>query len=516
MNVLTDKWVRVLGDKGSELISISEIGRSSHQLNAPNWDVENGTLLLLIAIFQTYFAPTSDEEWWERFEEPPNSDQILEAVDDSIPYFNLFGDSHRFMQAPVGKRREAVLSNTQKRACELFTSEYGENGFASKNQIGRPHKDQHRFFFNETKNTPIKIHVSDLAPLLYNIHVSGALKQCGNGTSCVRGNGIPTCILKGKNLWETIWLNVLNEEEMFHLMGDPEVALRLPWVDSVRGDVGPHKVNPHTVLWWMIRDIHLPDPDEEGCITFLFSDVLDKVTFGPRGPKWSYGWIHPLSPRTQMNDDGNIYVRKLSLSDNVGDWTYFRFGIQPKDKVPLAKAPNVRACERRFRVLSLGNYDVLPPVRLYGTILDQAKMCGVIDTYVPLYSVSEEDEEKIVNAAHILTDYISECTKVLKRTLKGLSVNVRDDVWKEVTDPFHDLLRMVSEGKGDPEEKLKSIKGATLDVFDQSLSTGLFRPVLSKDRDKATKKIPILERDYLEKKINKENAKALAAFKQLI
>ena len=84
MNLITDPWIPVIRKDGTDTIMPWQIAEAENpviEINAPRPDFQGALYQFLIGLLQTCFAPKNEDEWLERWEDPPQPDKLEVAFD---------------------------------------------------------------------------------------------------------------------------------------------------------------------------------------------------------------------------------------------------------------------------------------------------------------------------------------------------------------------------------------------------------------------------------------------------
>ncbi|MHC1629492.1 MAG: type I-E CRISPR-associated protein Cse1/CasA [Methanoculleaceae archaeon] len=491
MNLIHDRWIPVVDSSGSPaLISPSEIvdcdwAAGADALNAPRPDFNGALIQFLIGIVQTAHMPDDDDVWLDEFEEPPTSADLERSFSAYRDAFNLAGSGPRFMQDPTAIEGKSWPIES------LFIGMPGEN--TRKNNTD---------FFNKRDS------ISGVCPRcaaagLMSIMVNGP--QGGKGHRAgLRGGGPITTVILGRNLWETVWLNVLPRDEFYGNVPQQDhtgIADIFPWMGPLRTSEGGSSglrtgisdVNLLQMFWPMNLRIYLDfdDCNSGTCdICGEESDILIRNMYKrPAGVWYDESWRHILTPYYESN--GVL----LPVHCNPGGLTYRHWlGIVQTDSDYGGELPRV-VTQYYYRQTDCELPENLR-IWAFGYDLDKVKARCWYDSTMPIITVSPELQERFAkNAAQIVraADYIAQI--VHRQVKEGLyrsegeqgsiprSKNnditiVKHRFWKETEPLFYETLRGIKEAieSGEDirplkEEWVREVGRVVLGLFDFYVQT---------------------------------------------
>lgn len=316
-NLLVDSWVPVEDGQSTAYSSLKEIlcSEKDFKIRYPFDSIEMAALQILIGMTQYAFHPKTLEEIQERLKEPMDPDEFDERVTTLQEYFDLFHPVHPCFQ---------TASVPEKGSMSLGKFIPGMPGVVESGG------DQHTFF-NGTDEFN-KFCPACAAVCLYNRSVNApsiGSKHKGG----LRGGSAITSLVKGKDLRETIWLNVIPKETSDQIFsGDDEFT----WVTPPPhggGTVFAGQIGLNRGLFWIqLRAKFDTAERKEVCDLcgkttprpvvgiFVESNVVSKKeskTFGSF--KLEGVWPHPHSPRSLLYKKGKD--GKFSQPDEY----FFRF-----------------------------------------------------------------------------------------------------------------------------------------------------------------------------------------------
>ena len=299
MNLLNEKWLTVRRTNGEvEKIAPWEITCNSADplvsLTTPRPDFNGPLVQFLIGLLQTAAAPEDQDVWWEWFDSPPTPDTLREKFSAVANAFELYGEWPRFMQDLELRDSEA------KPISGLLIDAPGGNTLKN---------NQDHFVKRDT--------VSQLCPVctataLFALQTNAPSGGVGHRVS-LRGGGPLTTLVMGESLWQTIWLNVLPQDEFLSSSGNSKRQNPVdifPWLGPTRTSEAtshhklttPDDAHPTQMFWGMPRRIRL----DFGQTTTGSCDVCGAqgdsllTQYQTKNYGVSYeGWQHVLTPHTR-------------------------------------------------------------------------------------------------------------------------------------------------------------------------------------------------------------------------
>ena len=302
-NLINDKWIPVRRLDGTrEIITpwqvTDNIGSNpivSLDANRPDF---NGALIqFLIGLVQTTMAPKKDRNWRNGFNKPPEADELKTAFANVSHAFNFDGDSPRFMQD--FKLKEGVDSQIDKLLVEMP----GESTI----------EDNKDHFLK--RETVTKMCLPCCAMSLFTLQTNAPGGGRGHMTS-LRGGGPLTTIIMGDTLWQTIWINTLNESVFLDNCGNPSKnsdADIFPWMGPTRTSekkkkTYPEHMHPAHMFWGMPRRIVINFEIQDNGVCDLCDSITNNLAtsyfYKTHGIKYGEGWRHTLTPynKTKKNE----------------------------------------------------------------------------------------------------------------------------------------------------------------------------------------------------------------------
>lgn len=395
LNLIRDRWIPVRRRDGTvEKIRPAEVldfgpdgDNPAVAVAAVRPDFNSALIQFLIGIFQTAAAPKDKREWRRTWKKTPTVDAMQREFDDFAHAFEVEpgaeNDGPLFMQDldPLDKQKPKPVIQL------LLDTPAGQTLKYNKDHFTKDRGEQ--FLCPECA-------LLSLLSLQLNAPSGGA----GHRTS-LRGGGPLNTVILGRNLWETVWLNVLptqNQSGWTELVTNDLDAV-FPWLAPTRTsekksgtNTTPVDVHPAQVYWSMPRRIRLlpaeAAPAEKSCCELcgdqserLYSDYKTQNY----GVNYEGAWVHPLTPYS-TNKDGSPNPAKgqpggLSYRHWRGYVANFEDGNQTPAKVVA------RFTELGQSALAEGDdlFNFQPRLWAFGYDADNAKIRSWHESTMPIH-----------------------------------------------------------------------------------------------------------------------------------
>lgn len=413
--MINEKWIWVNRRDGKkEKISPWEItdqldSNPIISLAAPRPDFNGSLIQFLIGLVQTTMSPRNERDWRKYFINPPKMDELHAVFGEVSDVFNLDGNNERFMQ------NYEYFEGVENRVDALLMEMPGEKTL----------KDNTDHFVK--RDYISRMCVPCCATALFNLQLNAPSGGQGHRTS-LRGGGPLTTLVLGNNLWQTIWLNVITEEN-FERLGDINKGSKcdiFPWMGPTRTsekkgmETTPMDVNPKQMYWGMPRRIRLDfeNLSEGFCdICGCNSDRIVSNYFTKNyGVNYEGVWCHVLSPHRETKDSliplhpgpGGISYRHwlgLILNDSENGYhpslSLEKFVVKQPD---LIKLDNV--------------FQRSPQMWAFGYDFDNMKVRCWYESTMPLFNVPQNIRptfefivSQLVKTAEIIGNNTYDCIK---------------------------------------------------------------------------------------------------------
>ncbi|WP_425219733.1 type I-E CRISPR-associated protein Cse1/CasA [Ralstonia solanacearum] len=444
MNLLTTPWLTVLRQDGSEDIIAANAmtsGSPPVDLLAVRPDFRGALYQFLIGLLQTAYAPADQDEWRERWHQPPDLAALKAAFAPYLDAFELAGKGPAFMQdfdLPEAEQTEVAA---------LLIDAPG----------GKTVRDNLDHFVHRGV-------VEALCPIcaataLFTLQINAPSGGVGHRVS-VRGGGPLTTLLlptdPAATLWQKLWLNVMPADALAY----PPVKQRgdvLPWTVPTRtsdargvGDTTPESVHALQAYWSMPRRIRLDWSEADGACCDLCGAASDTLVRHYRtrnyGTNYTGAWLHPLTPYSLDPKGANPPLSIKGQRGGVGYRHWLGLVLGNDDHQPDA-AQVVRHFQARVR---------LPGVRLwcFGYDMDNMKARCWYDATLPVHAVAREQQMGLAVAVKAWLDVAKEVADLLHKWVRaawferpgdaGPAPSVPQSFWQQSEPAFYTLLDQVA------------------------------------------------------------------------
>lgn len=461
-NLLQDVWIPVQKNGLYEKVTLQQLlcGEKEGELCLPRDDMELACLQLLCAITQVLFTPENKKTLGQYVKNPLTVDAYQSAIQDKMDWFDLDHADTPFMQfrgvkaaqpTPMDKLMAGVADGTNK----TFVNPRGLADGLCAGCVSIA-------LFNTANNCP---------------SMGGGFK------ASLRGSTPITLLIKGKNLRETIWFNILTEET---------VAKMMPWYEETK-TLPPNYITPvkagQTIqvsaiglsrgLLWQPAQFELLSvaPDKQKCSCCGCNEF---VYMGFNKAKFNYTiegiWPHPLSSRTFSIKKGQKEEKFPSFTTTAPTWTHMSRLLLDKqtDKEGQQAAPVIQQA-RTFMASSkmqliIGGY--------------RNNQATILERRHELFSLAQGWTEHGEVIQHII-NYGLEYKKALRKALYLFSVGIKDkvlgsginlcdpveaDYYQQTESLLHQSLALVhfEQPDEDLEQLRQQLKKIVKNLFNQS------------------------------------------------
>jgi len=477
MNLLSDPWIPVRADNGMgafRLLTLEELLCSDGDwwVSIPRDDLEMACIQLLVCMVQTMFMPENDaklREWLRRTLDPR---ELADGAKPCQEWFDLGHPIYPFMQTRGVKAAE--ITPIQKLL------------------VGLPEGNNHAFF-NEVGEVE-KIGSAIAAIALFN-QASNSPSFGGGFKGSLRGGAPISTLVKGRNLRETIWRNVVTLSRVQDRLPRYEYDLskdRPTWVDPmhVKQVIHSHEIGLVRGLFWqparveLIRAVGAAPCD-------LLGDKDTTVYTGFRKEKFNYTieglWPHPHGAMTAEKKKGIVEWKFASFTKTAPAWTWLSEFVVPSplsedEKEGATPAAPVNQASEVFPGeplhLLVGGY--------------RSKQAAVVERRHELFTLAEGWEEERKGRVKALVEIGKAARSSLRgklwfaargdkdKGMKGIGVAVHeigDKLFYALTEElFHETLReqmtfkVWKKAKEDFAERLSAICGKLYDEITEPYS----------------------------------------------
>jgi len=325
-NLLVEPWIPVRRRSGEcswiAPWQVTEVEDPPLSIDTGRPDFDGALIQFLIGLVQTAAAPESKKEWRDRFDHPPNGEILRKQFGRFSSAFDLDGDGPRFMQDHELKPADA----NEFPIASLLIESPGEKTI----------EDNTDLFVKRAGVRSLGLPMA--AAALFSLQTNAPSGGAGYRTS-LRGGGPLSTVVLAETLWRTIWLNVLQGDEMLQGPGNADLKAlsdSFPWMGPTRTSekgkrpTTPEDVHPLQHFWGMPRRIRLRFEESGGqCdVSCLPSKRLVAKFFATNyGTNYEGAWRHPLTPYSRKKAD-DIPLPRKGQPDGIPyrDWPILTMG----------------------------------------------------------------------------------------------------------------------------------------------------------------------------------------------
>lgn len=460
-NLIDEKWIPVARASGKvERIAPADLVERKDpalRIASPRPDFDGALLEFLIGLLQSCAAPADDRAWEHWFGQPPSASALKDKLGAFRHAFVLDGDGPRFMQDLEVHHHPERITNP---VGGLLIDRVGEKELADKPGLFA------KAGGFDTLGFPA------VAAALMALQTYAPSGGRGNLTS-LRGGGPLTTVVLGKDLWETVWLNVLPGPEFEARLpgkkGLKRAGAIFPWLEATRSserdggkETFPDDVDPRQHFWGLPRRNRLLiEADAVGCCSIYGDEgvrVVSEYESRPSGTSYDGDFRHPLTPYSVLKQGQPLNPRKASED-----------GIPYRDWPMLMTTTSER---RPALVVSYfsesGRYRLVDQPRLmaFGYAMDNMKPLLWSQATTPLMVVKPELAEPFSQAVHQLVDASEQVRKTVLGQVKAAwsarpkdlssdaaALRVNPAFWARTEGPFTaavDAVKSAFEAQNEP------------------------------------------------------------------
>lgn len=310
MNLLKDDWipVRPLQSGNPEKISLRRLlcGEEKWEVCLPRDDMELAAIQLMICLAQTLFMTQTVSELKQRIAKPLAEKDFEYGI--KPPYcdwFQLDHPEYPFMQmrtvrateiTPMDKLLAGLNSSTN--SCFVNEAGMGEVLCGGCAAVA---------LFNQASCSP---------------SFGGGFK------ASLRGSAPVTTLVQGPHLRQTVWLNVLCDDNVTKFMTwHRETCVQKPtWIDSIKAGepIAVERIGLLRGLFWQPAYIELsPHDGKTSCSCCGFTD--NRTYNGFKKAKFNFtisgAWPHPHTPRIMISKKGQHEEKFAAFTTIAPSWT---------------------------------------------------------------------------------------------------------------------------------------------------------------------------------------------------
>ena len=453
MNLITTPWIPVIYQDGTKgLIAPWQMAETDNpviEINAPRADFQGALYQFLIGLLQTCFAPEDEDEWLEYWDNQPSQDELKESFRKLEFAFELDNTNGvAFLQdydLPDGETKqisalliEAPGGNAIKNNSDHFVKRGQVNQLCS----------------------------SCTATALFTLQTNAPSGGVGHRVS-LRGGGPLTSLLvtdsKFTALWQKLWLNVFNQDEM-----EPAKTIDasvLPWLGETRLSdkngviTTPEDVHPLQRYWGMPRRIRLTTKTENdicdlcGCQSEqLHTEYITKNY----GVNYDGAWVHPLTP---YRFDIKKKELPLSLKGQQGGLGYRHWlGMALQDSENGDKAASIVQFYNEERGRDFDTHSA--SLWCFGYDMDNMKARCWYESYFPVFYLDAKQRNNLMEWGAEFINSAREVVKLLRaqvkeawfrrpKDVKGDMSHIDMQFWQATEANFYKILEQLASLPGE-------------------------------------------------------------------
>ena len=448
MNLITTCWIPVICQDGKkEFIAPWQIAETDNpviEINASRADFQGALYQFLIGLLQTCFAPEDEDEWLEYWEEIPSQEEIKEAFEKVAFAFELDNpEGAAFLQD-----FDLVDAETKQISALLIEA---PGGNTLKN-------NSDHFIKRGIAN---QLCPSCTATALFTLQANAPSGGVGHRVS-LRGGGPLTTLLLPENkdatLWQKLWLNVLNQEQMQSATAID--SLVFPWLSATRLSdkkgviTTPENTHQLQQYWGMPRRIRLSTKIEKGICDLcghqsepLYTEYITKNY----GVNYDGAWVHPLTP---YRFDINKKELPLSLKGQQGGLGYRHWlGLALQDSGNGDKASTIVQFYNEERGSDFDTHAAA--LWCFGYDMDNMKARCWYESHFPVFYLDAKQKNNLmewggefINSARevvkLLRTHIKEAWFRRPKEVKGDMSAIDAQFWQATEADFYKILEQLA------------------------------------------------------------------------
>ena len=305
MNLLDDPWIPVHEHGATRDIDLASLltQNAPRTLSLPRDDMESAALQLLIALTQTLFTPADGAAYRRRLRTPLTRAEYQAAVRDYRHWFALFHPHTPFMQTRGVNAAEPTPIQ------KLF--------------VGLPAGITPTFINPVDAIRAVCPRCAAIA--LFN-QATSAPSIGGGFKNPLRGNGPITTLLAGRDLRETLWLNVLTQDTIRQHYPQATAPVTPTWIDPLRRQATYRapEIGLSRGLFWQPLHVELLPTAAGGRCEACQGDSPHLIPAFNKAP-FTFNveglWLHPHSPRQwELHQGAPTRVRYRTFNSSAPTW----------------------------------------------------------------------------------------------------------------------------------------------------------------------------------------------------
>jgi len=450
LNLCNDPWLTfrlVSGDITT--LPLRELAREDlRDIVMPRQDFYGAAWQFLIGILQTAFAPEDEDEWLNRYQQPPPMDELVEALNKIEHAFELFGDGPCFMQDfdPLDDGTRVDVSSLLIDAPGGNTLKLNTDHFIKRGQVN-------------------VLSPAMAAMALFTLQINAPSGGQGHRTGLRGGGPLTTLVVSSDpslSLFRRLWLNVLPVDQYRELKPPTRYNESIfPWLaptptSKEKGTeiyLNDDGVHPLQQYWAMPRRIRLEAVGEGLC------DLVDEqvqVTVAAYRTK-NYGinyegtWSHPLTPyRFDPKKPEQAHFSCKGQPGGIGyrQWHQFLFENRDQGYLPAQVVARLGISQELLEdQLDMDNH---LSVWVFGFDMDNMKARSWHESRMPFLAMAPDLVPLFVQEIGGQVELANEFRKSLRRCCKHAWVGdgdssgdlsfIDDQFWSATESDFYDMV----------------------------------------------------------------------------
>lgn len=303
-NLLTENWIPVQQHGQFETISLKRLlcKDEDWQICLSRDDMELAALQLIVCIVQVVFMPDDEDALKDAYDKPMSEMDYDKGIEPFKEWFDLLHPEYPFMQ------RNDVKTDKLKSIQALL--------------VGLPEKtstsESSHKFFNEVEEVN-SLHIELAAIALFNRAINSP-SEGGGFKGSLRGAAPATTLIAEEGLRQTIWCNVLTQENIQKRYPNFSIDLKndLPtWIDCIipNSEFYSYNIGFKRGLFWQPAKIKLVIENNQA-IGIQTEKMNYKLKDEP-----AKRWLHPHSPKKWSGLEGKREEKYLSFTTTAPAWT---------------------------------------------------------------------------------------------------------------------------------------------------------------------------------------------------
>jgi CRISPR type I-E-associated protein CasA/Cse1 len=348
-NLLTEPWLPVVSLNGEKkFLSLNDFLKQAQDLERfdfPLPGLETAVLRFLVAVIHIVGAPNDKSDWEDWYKHGKFEDSFITELQKYKDKLDLFSKTEPFLQE-IEFTENKIKTSSEFKIIDFFPSGSNSNHFG--NSIFKSHTE---IILSPAAAVPILL----FHQMIPRASKAGPYEQYLNG---VIGQTIPYyLLLKGKTIFQTILLNVLDEKYIKDNLRNKIAPTLKHWHRAFIPELSSNEISiPHGLLWKSRSILFLPHKEENSICSILGINTnitISKFCYAPQRSilknKDISPWEDPFnsivnSVETKKNGNQEISIKKLAPhGKSLPSWKDFTalimVGSKQKDNVETKSYP---------------------------------------------------------------------------------------------------------------------------------------------------------------------------------